>query len=149
MSDPPRDEDGYVQPHDDYDLIPDDALLVRYVQQWNLTPQDDSELQLSKSAFAASSKDRDRYQGMSVDLLQRLERDAVNILTRMRPGYQGAVLLRAGCLRQLGLMVGSDPMQSADPYHCAVWGITEGLRKKIRKQCCVRWLVQPKNTAAL
>ena len=149
MSYPPCDEDGYVQPHDDYNLIPDEALLVRYVQQKNLAPEDDGTLRLSTSAFAASSKDRDRYQGMSVDLLQRLERDGVDVLKRMPPGHQGAVLLRAGCLRELGLMVGSDPMQSQDPYHCAVWGVTDRLRKKIRKQCCVRWLVQPKNTAAL
>lgn len=149
MSGPPRDEDGYVQPHNDYGLIPNESLLVRYVQKWDLTPKDDGKLHLSKSAFSASSKDRDRYQGMSVDLLQKLERDAVNISTRMRPQHQGAVLLQAGCLRQLGLMVGSDPMLSQDLYHCAVWGISAGLRKKIRKQCCVRWLVQPKNAAAL
>jgi hypothetical protein len=85
---------------------------------------------------------------MSVDMLDRLQNDNVDPCTRLRPDHEGAVLIRAGSLRVLGLKVGPDPMRSNDPYHAAVWGVKSSVRKKIKKRCC-RWLVQPRNTAPI
>lgn len=149
MGEPPCDQDGVVTPHDDYDLIPDDALLVRYVQKMHLARQDDGRQRLSSGAFSATSKDRDRYRGMSVDIYSLLLRDGKNIAARMPPEHEGAILLWAGCLRQLGLKIGPDPMDAADPYHACVWGVSRGLAKRIRKSCCDRWLIQPPNTAPI
>lgn len=109
---PPRDEDGYVLPHDDHAAIPDDAFVVRYVHKDQLAPSDDGRKLLSSGAFSETSKERDRYQSMSIDILNRLQRDKVDPCTRLPSDHEGAVLIRAGSLRKLGLKVGPDPMRS-------------------------------------
>jgi hypothetical protein len=149
MSDPPRDEDGHVVPHDDKVEIPDDALLVRYVTKTQLPLEDDGRRRLSTAVFSETSKAHDPYQGMSVDILDRLERDGIDPRERMKrnDNLVGAVLLRAGDLRALGLQVGPDPMRSndPDPYHAQVWGVKKSGRKKIAR-LQLQWLVQPDNT---
>lgn len=145
MGVPPRDDDGCVLPHDDHIAIPDDAYLVRYVHKDQLPPSDKGRRCLSSAAFSESSRERDRYQAMSVDILAKLQADDVDPRTRFRPGHVGAVLIQAGSLRQLGLQIGPDPMRSNDRYHAGVWGVKSSLRKRIKK-CCCRWLVQPTNT---
>ena len=40
MADPPKDEDGFVRPHDDLVTIPDDAYLVRYIHRMQFRGQD-------------------------------------------------------------------------------------------------------------
>lgn len=147
MSGPPRDEDGYVSPHDDPAAIPDGAFLVRYVNKEQLRPGDDGRRHLSSAAFSESSRERDRYQSMSVDILDRLQNDNIDPCTRLGIDHEGAVLIRVGSLRELGLKVGPDPTSANDPYHAGVWGVKSSLRKKI-KRCC-RWLVQPANTAPI
>lgn len=144
MSDPPRDEDGYVVPHDDKVEIPDDALLVRYIHKLQLTVQKDERVRPSKGGFSESSKQCDKYEGMSVDMLDRLMLDKVDPCMRMPPGHEGAVLIRAGDLRALGLKVGPDPMRSNDPYHAGVWGMKRSLRGKVLK-LCVDWYIRPAN----
>jgi hypothetical protein len=48
------------------------------------------------------------------------------------------VKLKVGDLRELGLLVGWDPLPG-NPHHCAVWGIKTATRKKIsRKAITVR-----------
>lgn len=147
MGHPPRDEDGIVKPHDDRTAIPDDALVIRYIQEQQLHPNLDGTRRLSKGAFSGSSKDRDQYEGMSVDMLSELKKHGVDPATRMPENHEGAVTLRAGDLRELGLEVGPDPGLHNDPYHASVWGVRDSHRKKILKIC--RWLITPENAVPL
>ena len=142
MAGPPRDADGCVQPHDDSDAIPNDGHLVRYVTDNALTPNDNPEgtKRLSSGAFSSSSKEHDHYEGMSVDAYERMVQDGVDVASRMRSGQKGAVLLRAGDLRALGLQVGMDPKED-NPHHAAVWDVKNKHRKKIRKLAI--WLIRP------
>ena len=99
---PPRDDDGYVLPHDDRMAIPDDAFLVRHIHRKQLSVSDDGRHRLSSGAFSETSRERDKYQGMSVDMLSKLQADDVDLCTRLPPDHVGAVLIGAGSLRQLG-----------------------------------------------
>ena len=148
MSLPPTDEDGIVKPHDDRQAIPDDAYVVRYVHRDQLIPNPDGTRLLTSAAFSETSEDQDRYQSMSVDIFDRLQKDNVDPRTRLPPNHEGAVLIPAGSLRKLGLQVGPDPMQSNDHYHAGVWGVKGSLRKKIKKRCC-RWLIKPSDAAPI
>ena len=141
MPDPPRDADGLVQPHDDHETIPDDARLVRYIHRLWIIFNSDGTKRLSSGAFSGSSKDRDRYEGMSVDMFEQLSRDGINPAERMPPDHVAAVLLWAGNLRALRFQVGPDPQHSDDLYHASVWGVKKQHRGKI--QSSAEWLIPP------
>jgi len=87
---------------------------------------------MSKGAFSASSRSRDPYEGMSVDLLTPLLRDGLTDKGRFDE-YPGAAKIRVGDLRLLGLQIGPDDRGEEDKYHANVWGVTDTLRKRILK----------------
>lgn len=141
MATPPRDKNGLVKPHDDQNTIPDGAEVVRYIHRQWLTPNPDGTRRLSTGAFSGSSKDRDPYQGMSGDMLDRLNDRGLDPATRMPPEHEGAVLIQAGGLRSLGLKVGPDPTLENDPFHASVWGVKKSHRKTIKAMS--KWLIKP------
>jgi hypothetical protein len=146
MSEPPRDNEGIVTPHDDPETIPDDGLLVRFIHLTHFLQNKDGVDQLSSAAFSETNKQNDKYQSMSVDILSRFEEYQIDPKSRLRPNQAGAVLLSAGRLRKLGLIVGPDPLEE-NPCHAGVWGIADkpkSIRRKIKK-CCCTWLIQPRN----
>jgi len=57
---------------------------------------------------------------MSVDLGQLLAEDGKPLGAMVAPGM-GAVKIRVGTVRDLGLWVGSDPIVPMKPYHGQVW----------------------------
>lgn len=139
MPPPPRDKDGRVVPHDDQESIPNDALLVRNVHEYQDNP--DHGPRPSSGAFSGTSRERDPYEGMSVAVLDWLQADNIDPRSRLGPSHIGAVLLRAGDLRDLGLIIGPDPTDKKDPYHASVWGVKNKHRKKIRDKS--RWVIAP------
>jgi len=130
-----KDKDGFTIPHDDYDAIPDESYVIRYIHRNWLIPNSDGHIGVSSAAFSGSSKERDRYQGMSVDILELLVQDNVEIPSRMPPGHEGAVKIQVGKLRGLGLKVAPDPSRDQGPYHASVWGIGNSHRRKIKSIC--------------
>ncbi len=51
--------------------------------------------------------------------------------------------LRAGDLRRLSLLVGSDPTED-NPYHAQVWNLTkQGVRRRIRDLAA--WICKPRH----
>lgn len=143
MPNPPRDSDGYVIPHDDREKIPDESYVIRYIHQKQFNEGRSGRRTLSSGAFSGSSKARDRYQGMSVDMLDALNSDGIDPLKRLAriPLHEGAVLLKSGDLRNLGLAIGADPMNLQDIYHASVWGVQSSHRKKIKN--IIQWLIRP------
>lgn len=144
MSGLERDSDGRVVPYND-SSISDDDYVLRYVHDSQFSPMEDGRRRLSSGAFSPTKKARDPYQGMSGDLLRHLIEDGRSPDSRMRAEHAGAVKLRVGELRRLGLKVGFDPTHSGDRYHVAVWGLvgTKGkiLKKHIRD--LAQWEVKP------
>ena len=141
MTTPPKDADGYVIPHDDPATIPDDSYVIRRIHRRWLKPVAGGYRILSKGAFSASSIEYDRYQGMSVDILDRLDEDGVDPASRLAPNQEAAVIIRAEDLRHLGLIVAPDLNRENDKYHASVWGVRSSHRKKIK--ALSEWLIKP------
>ena len=141
MADPPRDGDGLVEPHDDFEAIPNDSFVIRYIQRLQLIANEEGDYRLSSGAFSPTNASRDPYRGMSVEMLSRLIADGVDPKTRLPNNHVGAVLLKAGDLRDLGCQVGPDPMPTNHRYHASVWGMSRSHPKKLRDMC--EWLIRP------
>lgn len=127
MADPPRDENGIVQPHDDHDIRDDDGLL-RYVDPANhLAPDKNTGgWRISSGLFSESSYPGG---GVSVDLERPMVEETGSNMTGLRNPAFGIVRLITGDMRnKLGLKVGSDPKDD-NPYHANVWG-TKNKKKK-------------------
>ena len=141
MGAPPRDSNNRVVPHDDAD-IPDDACVLRMiVSQWlKEHPSLIGRRRLSSGAFSPSSKERDPYQGMSVDLLQPLLDAGLSPADRKGQKYEAIVKFRVRDLRELGLHVGPDPLDT-NPFHAGVWGCKSGTRTKLMK--LYEWVDRP------
>ena len=75
---------------------------------------------------------------MSVDLGQSLEAGGLDEAAMVPVGF-GAVRLRVGRVRLIGLRVGSDPISEAssahptgNPHHGQVWGVKTSYKRKLR-----------------
>jgi hypothetical protein len=141
MAAPPRDDEGRVKPHDDPD-IHGDAWVVRHIiPDWlHAHPELPGRRRLSRAAFSPSSKRRDPYQGMSVDLLQPILDAGLSPIDMREDKYEASVRLRVADLRSLGLRVGPEPIR-ANPYHASVWGVTKGAGRHLVKLC--QWVDKP------
>lgn len=128
MADPPRDEDGIVQPHNDSDIRDDDGLL-RYLNPAanHLAPdQNTGGWRISSALFSESSYPGG---GMSVDLERPMVEETGSNMTGLPSPEFGIVRLITGDMRnKLGLKVGSDPKDD-NPYHANVWG-TKNKKKR-------------------
>jgi hypothetical protein len=141
MAAPPRDEAGRVIPHDDRELIADDSFVLRSIPFEHLkSVAAGGGRYLSKAAFSASSKQRDPYEGMSVNAGSLMSAAGVPEEQSRRPGHAGLVKIRAGDLRRLGLQIGTDPLDQ-NPYHAQVWGVRPSHRNKIKNLAI--WVDKP------
>jgi hypothetical protein len=138
------DSAGRVRPYDD-DSISGDAYLVRYIHGRWLVPDGAGGRRLSKGAFSPSSEVRDPYRGMSTDILDLILHDGLSPIERKPPGHEGVVKLKVEGLRNLGLMVGYDPIDDVNPYHGSVWGVTSALRRRLVQMC--EWIEKPLDVA--
>ena len=140
MGNPPRDSEGRVKPHDDPD-IPNDAYVLRYIPTGWLRPDKRGGRKLSSAVFGGSSRSRDPYQSMSVDLLKPMLDDGLPPVGRKLADHEAVVRLKVGDLRDLGFKVGPDPGNKNDPYHVGVWGVKSRHREKIRDMA--EWVDKP------
>lgn len=81
---------------------------------------------------------------MSVDLKTRIEADGLNTEAQVTsPEWIGSVVIGVKFLRDLGLMVGYDPL-TYNAYHGEVWGnFTRPIQKKIRSSA--KWFLEIEN----
>ena len=140
MAAPPKDADGYVEPHDDPQSIPDDSHVIRYIHTSQLYAGSEGTRHLSSAAFSKSSKSKDKYEGMSVDMYEEMIAKGVDPESRMPPDHEGAVLIEVAKLRELGLAVGPDPTED-NPFHASAWVVKSTDRKKIKAR--YKWLIKP------
>src|ERR1700730_13454535 len=103
-SDPLRDPQGNIVPHDHADIL-NDHHVIRHTNPNDLTF--DAALggmRLSSGAFSESSDG-----GMSVDIEEWMIADGLASLHYLTNPVEGAVRIGVGALRQLGYQVGWDP----------------------------------------
>jgi hypothetical protein len=121
---PQRDHHGKVVPHNHPEIL-DEHHVIRHTVPQDLCPDGDGR-RLSSGAFSESTGG-----GMSVDIEEWMKVEGLDPLHYVTDPAHGAVRLKVGDLRKLGLQVGWDP-DDAHPYHGAVWGIGNGARRRRR-----------------
>jgi hypothetical protein len=120
----PHDAAGKTLPHDHAEIGPDD-FLIRYT-----TPNDlhyDEATTMNRVTSGAYTEATDG--GMSTLHHGWMTEAGLEIMHYAKQPMFGAVRLRVGDLRTIGLKVGYDP-QPDNPHHCAVWGLSSGSRRK-------------------
>lgn len=138
MPSPPRGPDGRVQPHDDVKLLPDGGVIRHINPDAHVTDDENTgKRRISSNAFSCTSGDPDF--GMSVDIEQLLIAARMKTDAMVPEGY-GAVRLRIGDIRDIGLKVGSDPIPQnspdgavENPFHGQVWGVRPRFRRKLHE----------------
>jgi hypothetical protein len=122
--DPPRDQQGRIVPHNHHEIL-NDHHVIRHTTPHDLCPGDVPGTQRLASGAYSESKDG----GMSVDILEWMQADNLLPLHFVTDPAHGAVSIRVGDLRGLGLQVGWDP-DGGHQYHGAVWGLRNSSRRR-------------------
>ena len=121
---PLRDQHGKILPHDHSEIL-DNHHVIRHTVPQDLCDDGDGK-RLNSGAFSESTGG-----GMSVDIEEWMRADGLDPLHYVTDPTHGAVRLRVGDLRKLGLKVGWDP-DDAHRHHGAVWGIGNRPRRRRR-----------------
>jgi hypothetical protein len=110
----------------------DCELVVRGIPEWNLHPRAGGGRRVSQAAFSASSKGRDKDQGMSVDRMRILQLMYDDPTDQNQYASAMAVLmtLKVQDLTELGLEIRSAP-KPGNPAHCNVLGVKSNNRKRL------------------
>jgi hypothetical protein len=106
LSQPQRDANGEVVPHDHPEIANEDDIIRRISEQQIVNVR--GTRRVSSVVFQASSDSPNA--GMSIDIKSSIEAaglDPVAFVTT--PRWTGSVIFKAGAARTLGLMVGYDP----------------------------------------
>lgn len=110
-----------MEPYDDKNIRNFDFLIRRINPNYHVVHDKNIGCKrISTKAFSPSSNG-----GMSVDILALMEKagiDAKKYVTT--PIFTGSVKFQAGCARNVGLLVGRNPIEegeNANPYHGDVW----------------------------
>lgn len=131
LSPPPLDENNSVKPHNHPEIHDSDSVIRRISEQQHIVddPKVPQGRRVSTKAFNSSSGING---GMSIDLKTRIEVDGLDVKAHVTsPEWIGSVVVGVQLLRNLGLMVGYDPLPS-NAYHGEVWGNLTS--KPIKKQ---------------
>ena len=124
-SDPPKNGDGQIEPHD-HPEIPDECFVVRRIVSNDITKADDHGIRrIASGAFSQSSDGS----GMSVDIEAWMIEDGLEPTHYITEPDHGAVRISVGSLRAMGFRVGWAP-EPSNPHHAAVWGITSSSHRK-------------------
>jgi hypothetical protein len=122
-SQPPRDVNGVVQPHNHSEILDDDGIIRRVDPIHHIV----SDIK-SPTGKRISSKLLKQSGGVSVDLQRPIEEDMLDARKFVTtPKYIGSVRFTAGNLRYAGFLVGYDPVAPddpqgpANPYHGLLW----------------------------
>lgn len=137
LSDPPRDAQGNVIPHDHTEITPQDGV-IRRISELQTTVDASGQRRISSVAFKASSGVNG---GLSVDLETLIiegGHDPRRYVTT--PRWLAALRFEAGQLRSEQFKVGYDPLID-NPYHGEVWGsFTKAQIRRLREMAV--WFVE-------
>jgi hypothetical protein len=127
-SDPLRDAQGKIIPHDHPD-IGDDCYVIRHISPpYDLHPEEQTGIVRVASGAYSESKEG----GMSVDIEAWMIADGLDPCHYLSDPAEGATRILVGELRKLGMKVGWDP-DSGHIHHGAVWGVGSSKRRKIAR----------------
>ena len=132
-----------MEPHDDETIEADDQIVRRISPDHHIVWDENRGCnRISSKAFSPSSSPNG---GMSVDIEKLIIEAGLNPYEFVtNPEFTGSVVFLAGAIRQIGLIVGSNPLQE-NPYHGEVWNcntpkkFTKSQKKKLASAC--NWYV--------
>ena len=124
-SEPPKDGNGVITPHD-HPGISDDDFVIRRTDPKDLTDPDAQGHRRIKSWAFSQSSDRT---GMSVDIESWLVEDGLAPTHYITDPKQGAKRISVWQLRVMGFQVGWCP-ETDNPHHGAVWGVTSSSHRR-------------------
>jgi hypothetical protein len=123
LSQPPRDANGQVLPHDHAEILNEDRLIRRINPIEHVVPDGNTgRRRISTKAIQPSSEPNG---GMSVDHERTICEAQLNPTSFVTtPVYTGSIAFGAGVVRAInvGLRVGYDPIPGENDFHCEVWG---------------------------
>lgn len=141
-----RVEASLTIPHDDETILPNDLIIRRInPDQHMVMVQNEGRRRLSSKAFSPSSGE---HGGMSVDaekLIRERGQDPHVFVTT--PVFTCSVWFTARTIRELGLMIGYEPIPE-NYAHAEVWGgtrpnrFTGSQQRSLREQA--QWYVPPR-----
>lgn len=123
LTQPPRDEDGNVTPHDHDGIGAGDTIIRRISSEWVVRGKN-GKPRLSSLAFKPSSGPNG---GMSIDLEVLILEDELSPREHVTtPRWTGSIWWPARTIRAQNLMVGFEPLEEdpphpPNPYHGEVW----------------------------
>ena len=118
IQEPPRRDNGNVEPHNHPEIL-DDWTVIRRISEQFVVPDGSGGKRLSTMAFEPSSGDDG---GLSVDiepLIVEAGFEPKEFVTT--PRWMGSVKFEVAELRRQQLLVGYDPLPDNE-YHGEVWG---------------------------
>lgn len=117
---PPRDQNGLTVPHDHREILSDHRVIRRISKEW-IVKDANGRQRLSTAALEPSSKDHDRYCGLSVDIEHFIAEGGLDTKAYVStPQFTGAISFMVNSFRSRKFFVGYDPCDHS-PYHGAVW----------------------------
>lgn len=138
LSEPPRDANGVVVPHDHVGIADTDWIIRRISDEHIVADvKVPGGRRVSTLAFQGST---DGNNGMSVDLECSIVEAGLNARDFVTsPRFMGSIWFSAGFLRSESFQVGYDPLPE-NPHHGEVWGtFTRG--RKNRLLASAKWFV--------
>lgn len=137
MTEPERDQSGKVMPHDHPEIGAEYGVIRRIHAQHVIDAQDGTR-RISSMAYQASSEPGG---GMSVDIEELIHIHGLQPREHLLKGdFLGAVKLLAGAYRELGFLVGYDPLPD-NLCHGEVWGnFSKAKKREIQRR--VSWFVE-------
>lgn len=143
LSPPPLDENNSVKPHNHPEILDSDSVIRRISEQQHIVndPKVPQGRRVSTKAFSQSSG---MNGGLSIDLKTRIVVDGLDVKAHVTsPEWIGSVIVGVQFLRNLGLMIGYDPLPN-NHYHGEVWGnFTKPIKKQILSSA--KWFVEVPN----
>ena len=130
LSEPPRDANGVVVPHDHLGIADADRIIRRISDEHIVPdPKAPSGKRISTLAFQSS---KEGNLGMSVDLEASIIEAGLDVRSFVTtPKFMGSVWFHAAYLRSETFQVGYDPLPD-NPHHGEVWGnFTRGRKKSL------------------
>lgn len=136
-----------MEPHDDASIKAGDQIIRRINPVHHVVWDDNLGCnRISTKAFSPSSTPNG---GMSIDIEKLIVEGGLDPYEYVTtPKFTGSVVFSAGAIRDIGLIVGSNPLDE-NPYHGEVWNpdapnkFTKSQKRRLARAC--DWYVRISN----
>lgn len=145
VAEPPRDQNGIVEPHDHPQIASGDRIIRRISEDWKVFDKKLGRWRLSSACLEPSSQEVDQYCGLSIDVESFITAAGIDPKAHVTtPKHIASIVFNVDSFRTNRFLVGYDPLPE-NLYHGGVWEVkdtsklTKGMRSKLLKEA--EWFV--------